>query len=162
MDRSIYNIGYNCTCGRKFTCAGTIKHYFAKHITCYRNRIKHTIYAIQWLRGIYHLRSHHSIYIISNFFACTKNFDRCIDLLCIFKIFRCDLGNTFCINILIINLLTICQRRQNGNLTAGIVTFHICRRIFFCISEFLGLFQDNIKIRPFFCHFRQNKVCRSI
>ena len=48
-------------------------------------------------------------------------------------------GDALCINVLIIHFFPGCHCRQNGNLAAGVMAFHIRLRISLCIAQLLSL-----------------------
>ena len=95
-------------------------------------------------------------------FAGRDQFDRHFQFLCVKHIFLCDLCDTFCINILKINLLPGDERRKDRDLAAGIISFHIRFRIALRIAVVLSLFQDLIIISPFIKHLTEHIVGCSI
>lgn len=68
----------------------------------------------------------------------------------IFEIRCCDLSDTFGGNLLGIHIFTEHQGRQNCNLTAGIITFHIRFRIALRIAFVLRFLQNRSKVRTLF------------
>ena len=109
-----------------------------------------------------HLRRNHRIHAASHFFTHSKYLDRQTRLFRVFKIagryFRDPLG----VNILIIYLFSVREGCQDRNLTAGVISFDIRRRILLRIAKLLRLFQYILKIGSLVCHFRKDKVRRSI
>ena len=159
---AVYNIGNNGTCGREFSCSASVEHGISKNISMHKYCVKHIIYAVKRALLAHQERSYHCIESISNPAACCKKFDGHAKLFGIFHICRCDLCNSFCINILVIQEFSICQRGKNGNLTACVLSFHISGRISLCVAFFLSLFQNSIEISAFCDHLIQHIVSSSV
>ena len=92
----------------------------------YENTVKHTVYTVKRVILSNKEWCHNCIEAVSDSSARAKKLDASSHLSCILHIFRSDLCDALCINILIIQEFTICQRGKDGNLTAGILALFAC------------------------------------
>ena len=159
MSCTVDDIRYHCTGGGKLACAPSVVHGISQHIAGDKYRIEHSVYHGQGMVLGKHERCHHNFRcVIVNRTASAQQLDGILCSIGIFKI-RCgDLRNTLGRDFLGIHVFTKHQRRQNRDLTAGIIAFHIRLRIALRIAFVLCFLQNGIEIRAFFFHFAQDIV----
>ena len=153
----IHNICNYCTCSRKLTCSASVEHGISKNISVHKYCIKHIIYTVKRATLRYHC-----IERISDPAACGKKLDSHAKLFCIFHICRCDLCDSFCINILVIQEFSVCKWRKDGDLTACVSTSYVCSRICLCIALCLSFLQNRIKITVLCAHLVKHVVGGSV
>jgi len=105
----IHNIRNNSTCGRKFTCSASVEHGVSENISVYKYCVEYIIYTVERALLSYQERRYHRIEGISNSAACGKKFNGHAKFFRIFHVCRCDLCDSFCINILVIQEFSVCK-----------------------------------------------------
>ena len=145
MTCRINDIAYNGTCRRQASRASAIEHCLTKHISFNENSVKRIHNRIKRISGIYHIRCNDSRYLIIAARACSEELYPRAYLSRIFEILRGDLCYSLCINIRMIYLLAVCNRRKYCNLSARIVAFYVCLGIFLGITHILRLFKRRLK-----------------
>ena len=102
----VYNIRNYRTCCSILTCALTIEHNVAEHISVNVDGIKYSVNVRKRILIRNHERSNESKEAVLVHLAHTKELDGHIKALCISKILDIDLSDTFCIYILVVYVLT--------------------------------------------------------
>ena len=162
MSCCIHHITGNSTGSRQFTCSASIEHGRSQHITFHTYCIKYIIYHVERILFTNKSRSYHDTVSIPLLLADSQQFDSTACFFCIYKIFSRHFGNTLCINIFKIHLITTGKRSQDRNLSARIPAFHVCFRVKLRIALCLGFFQHIIIIQPFSGHLGQHVVSGSV
>ena len=104
----------------------SIEHCITKDIAMDKYCIEYVIYAVKRAALTYQERCYHCVErIVSDLAAGTEKFDRHVKFFCVLHILWCDLGDSFGINILVIQEFTVCQRRKDRDLTACIISLYI-------------------------------------
>ena len=135
---SVYNISHYCACSRKLTCTTSIEHCISQHISMYKDCIKYIIHTVKWTVPADQEGSYHCITgTICISAACAQKFNGSAQLCSILHILRCNFCDALCINILIIKIFTICQRRQDCYFAACIISLYICCGICFRVTLLL-------------------------
>ena len=149
MSCNLNNITHNSTCGRKFACSTSVKHCIAQYIAMYKHCIEYIIDIVQRMFRCQHKRCYQCTVTVSCLIAGSKKFDTSSQCFRVFDIGCCNLCDSFCMDVLEINLLPTYQRCENRNLSAGIMSLDISGRICFCISFLLCIFQYIFELRTF-------------
>ena len=154
MSRTVDDIRYDRTGGGKLTGAPSVIHGISQHIAGDKYGIEHTVYHGKRMLFGKQERCYHNLRsIVINGAASAQQLDGMIRGIGIFEIRRGDLRDALGGNLLGIHIFAEHQGRQDRNLTAGIVAFHIRFRITLRISLVLCFLQHGGKISALFFHF---------
>ena len=148
----IYHISYNRAGCRQFSCAASVEHRIPQHIAVDHDRIKYIVHAEQRAVTIDHNRAYHRIVLVPDPLTAGQKLDGCAKCLCITDIRGSDLRDSLGIDLLKIHMMTVCQRRKNRDLSAGIPTLDISCRVALRIAEFLCILQHILKLGTIACH----------
>ena len=159
---SLNDVRHNRAGCWKLSCPASIEHGGSQHISLYHDPVKHIIDRIQGIILLDHHRSNKGINLASRHTAGAKKLHRGPHLFRIFEINIRDPGNPLRINILKVHFPSSCHGCQNGNLSAGVMSFHVSLRVAFRISQVLRFLQGVLKGFTLFIHLGKNKVGGSV
>ena len=156
------HIAHNRAGRRHLSGASSIKHRIIHRITVNKYSIKYIIDRRQRMFFADQCRMYADLNAAVRIPGNAEQLDHTVHILGIFNILRGNMGNSLGINIIKGNSGMEADGTHDRHLTSCIQTFHIGRRIGFCITKLGSLRKGFFKFHAFLIHFGQNIIRRTI
>src|SRR5699024_5016705 len=137
---AVHHISHYSAGRRQFACTAAVEHRISEYISMAKNGVKYAVYTVKRTVLSHQFRTHHRIEFLALSLTGSQQLHLHSQKAGIFHILSSDFCNSLGINALIIYMSSIGQRRKNGDLPAGVKSFHVCLRIPLCITFFLSFF----------------------
>ena len=95
-------------------------------------------------------------------FGNAQQFDAVAQLLGVFDVDRCQLGNAFHVGFVELHGDAESDCVHDGGLVCSVDAFDVEGGVGLGIAQALGLFEHHVKVQPFVAHFAQNEVCCAV
>ena len=123
---------------RQFPCSASIEHGRAQHISHNEDSVEHICHRIQRVLRVHEDR--HDLQIDLSIFihAGSEELDRRTHMCRVAGIHGSDFCDSLGRDLLVVYFFSCCDRSQDRDLSAGVISFNICLRVALRVAQFLG------------------------